>query len=173
MCKADNTNVFDITPSTGKTVEDCTNIGAKLAIMATTINVNGEQYLVSLITRKDYYWGTVCTFPRLIERINGVKANYLSTSYRKELRKIDGMGAWTISMNRWRLMKENLFSSLEAFRYRSCDDLALVVKVGTPEYRALRRVEKILPNKISFYKEGTAFGMQPKGNVDYYWVYIK
>lgn len=29
LVKADGTNVFDITPSTGKTVEDCPNVGVK------------------------------------------------------------------------------------------------------------------------------------------------
>lgn len=137
-----------------------------------TIFVNGKEYLLSLITEKDYYWGTVCTLHRLIEDVNGVKANYLSTRYRKELRKIDGMRAWEISHNRWRTMVSKLYSSLETFRYRSCDKLALVVRVNTPEYRALRRAERILPSKVDFYKAGTHFGMQPKEDVDTYWVYI-
>lgn len=137
-----------------------------------TIFVNGKEYLLSLITEKDYYWGTRCKLPILIEEINSVPIRSTSTMARKELSKLDGMRAWDISHNRWRAMVSRLYSSLETFRYRTCDRLALVVKVDTPEYRALRRAEKILPSKVDFYKAGTHFGMQPKEDVNTYWVYI-
>ena len=101
-----------------------------------------------------------------METINIDGTNF-STEYLKS-HSMD-LDVYIARNNRRKIQKKRVIEGLPTFRYRSCDPIAYVLEVGTPEFRAAQRLCKLVPG-INLYKEGTYLGMQPSEPTEKYWL---
>lgn len=135
------------------------------------IAINGKEFATAIINN-----GSLESFQIAdkAEEINGRKVDYyLWTISSKDCQlwslASSMMGSLARASRRGEMTRRALIG-MPTFRYRSCDDKAIVLEVGTPEYRAAVKLCRLLPEKFHLYKEGTFMGMEPKGETQRYWL---
>ena len=135
------------------------------------IAVNGKEFATAIINN-----GSLESFQIVdkAEEINGRKVAYYQwTTSSKDCQLwslASSMMGSLARASRRREMARRTTNGMPTFRYRSCDDKAIVLEVGTPEYRAAVKLCKLLPKQFHLYKEGTFMGMEPKEETRRYWL---
>lgn len=137
-----------------------------------TINIDGTnfstEYLKSHSMDLDVY--------RLLDNARTINGHSVSpaeftssTLDCKSWQSVSRLKGMIARNNRRKIQKKRVIEGLPTFRYRSCDPIAYVLEVGTPEFRAAQRLCKLVPG-INLYKEGTYLGMQPSEPTEKYWL---